>query len=213
MADPSDSSPSAGLAAKGVGNARKAVRRSRPSRAAASVPRCSTRQKELRPGRLRLWVFQRNVGARRFYERQGFSAPHRRRREHGARARRALPLEQELVDPAPDVWLVLLHQNRMRHLERGREQALRDAARPEPASRQDRLLRRASETRAAAGRRPRRTAGTRGRAPRRPHRRPQRHVGLGDAVDGSAVQPTGARGRSRTAAGAATRRKARSIST
>ena len=29
--------------------------------------------KELRPGGLRLWVFQRNVGARRFYERQGFS--------------------------------------------------------------------------------------------------------------------------------------------
>jgi GNAT superfamily N-acetyltransferase len=28
--------------------------------------------KELRPGGLRLWVFQKNVGARRFYERHGF---------------------------------------------------------------------------------------------------------------------------------------------
>jgi GNAT superfamily N-acetyltransferase len=28
--------------------------------------------KERRPGGLRLWVFQKNVGARRFYERHGF---------------------------------------------------------------------------------------------------------------------------------------------
>jgi len=30
------------------------------------------RVKELRPGGFRLWVFQRNTGARRFYERHGF---------------------------------------------------------------------------------------------------------------------------------------------
>jgi GNAT superfamily N-acetyltransferase len=30
-----------------------------------------TRVKELRPGGFRLWVFQRNTGARRFYERRG----------------------------------------------------------------------------------------------------------------------------------------------
>jgi ribosomal protein S18 acetylase RimI-like enzyme len=29
--------------------------------------------KERRPRNLRLWVFQKNVGARRFYERHGFS--------------------------------------------------------------------------------------------------------------------------------------------
>jgi len=31
------------------------------------------RVKELRPGGFRLWVFQRNTGARRFYERRGLS--------------------------------------------------------------------------------------------------------------------------------------------
>jgi GNAT superfamily N-acetyltransferase len=30
------------------------------------------RAKQLRPGRLELWVFQKNDGARRFYERHGF---------------------------------------------------------------------------------------------------------------------------------------------
>ena len=30
------------------------------------------RAKQLRPGRLELWVFQKNAGARRFYERHGF---------------------------------------------------------------------------------------------------------------------------------------------
>jgi ribosomal protein S18 acetylase RimI-like enzyme len=31
------------------------------------------RAKERRPGGLQLWVFQKNVGARRFYERHGFT--------------------------------------------------------------------------------------------------------------------------------------------
>ena len=80
--------------------------------------------KALRPDGFVLWVFQKNDGSDPLLRAPRLRAREadRRRREHGARAGRALPLERERVSRAPDVWLVLLHQDGLVHLEmRGQE--------------------------------------------------------------------------------------------
>ena len=56
--------------------------------------------KERRPDGFQLWLFQKNTGARRFYERHGFTLveAHRRPRQPGTGARRALRMAAGDVD-------------------------------------------------------------------------------------------------------------------